>query len=96
MKKDRAKELIPVIQAYTEGKTIQYKGCSGKWADVNEPAFLDSYSYRVKPEPIERWVNVYVGGEEYTFKSNVDAEYHASRCYLDLVRIVHLVEVSDE
>ena len=51
MTREEAKELLPIIQAYAEGKTIQlFDG--GKWLDVYETDFHEStYKYRIKPEP---------------------------------------------
>lgn len=54
--RERAKELLPIIQAFTEGKTIQWKDGLGRWLDFsNEDAevnFNDCHShYRIKPEP---------------------------------------------
>ena len=51
MTREEAKELLPIIQAYAEGKTIQFlDGC--KWLDVYETDFHEStYKYRIKPEP---------------------------------------------
>jgi hypothetical protein len=49
MTKEKAKQLIPLLQAYTEGKTIQYKDYN-RWVDVGEPAFDKHSEYRIKPE----------------------------------------------
>ena len=51
MTREEAKELLPIIQAFAEGKTIQFlDGC--KWIDVCETDFHEStYKYRIKPEP---------------------------------------------
>ena len=55
--KDRIKNLIPIIQAFSEGKVIQEFNNS-KWNDVNELDFLNFFNlekspsiYRIKPEP---------------------------------------------
>lgn len=54
MKRERAKELLPIIQAYAEGKTIQFRRrYSDVWADVraSEPSFDDlNLFYRIKSE----------------------------------------------
>ncbi len=49
----RAKELLPVIQAFAEGKKIQFKdSVTQKWADGDQFSFdYSSYQYRIKPEP---------------------------------------------
>lgn len=54
MTREEAKELLPIIQAYAEGKTIQYKvnEVKGGWQDMYNPSFNDAPSeYRIKPEP---------------------------------------------
>ena len=51
MIREQAKELLPIIQAFAEGKTIQYK-VKGGWQDIDNPSFNDLPSeYRIKPEP---------------------------------------------
>lgn len=44
--------MLPLLQAYAEGKTIQIKTDDG-WEDLNEPSFAEPFDslYRVKPEP---------------------------------------------
>ena len=50
MTREEAKELLSIIQAYAEGKTIQFLD-GGKWADVYETDFYQSPDkYRIKPE----------------------------------------------
>lgn len=53
MNRERAKELLPIIQAYAEGKTIQCIGVGFEnWHDVDNELEIDSmrYKYRIKPE----------------------------------------------
>ena len=53
MNREKAKELLPIIQAYAEGKTIQYIGVGFEnWHDVDNELEIDSmrYKYRIKPE----------------------------------------------
>ena len=48
----QAKELLPIITAFAEGKQIQLKTIYSTWIDSNEFAFnADASSYRIKPEP---------------------------------------------
>ena len=57
MTREEAKELLPIIQAYAEGKTIQFLD-GGKWADVYETDFYQSPDkYRIKLEPNYRPFN---------------------------------------
>lgn len=52
MDRQQAKKLLPIIQAYTEGKVIQTINASGEWVNNREPLFNCDYNmYRIKPEP---------------------------------------------
>jgi hypothetical protein len=51
MNKDKAKELLPLIKALADGKTIQ-EDVYGQWLDAECPTFYrEVWNYRVKPEP---------------------------------------------
>ena len=47
---EEAKELLPIIQAYVEGKTVQYEFYTDIWKDIKEPSFRSDVKYRIKPE----------------------------------------------
>lgn len=55
MTREEAKELLPIIKAFAEGKEIQYRTCSDKWEDIKENERVNFTSppsdYRIKPEP---------------------------------------------
>jgi hypothetical protein len=51
MTRDRAKELLPIIKAYSEGKEIEFLDYDGEWVPKNTAAgFVDSGTYRIKPK----------------------------------------------
>ena len=51
MTREEAKELLPIMEAYSKGKTIQIKN-QDKWVDLIEATFGASPDkYRIKPEP---------------------------------------------
>ena len=51
MTREEAKQLLPIMQAYAEGRTIQFLD-GGKWLDLCESDFYESPErYRIKPEP---------------------------------------------
>ena len=50
MTREEAKELLPFIQAFAEGKTIQV-WANDTWKDENYPFFGTLYQFRIKPEP---------------------------------------------
>lgn len=56
MKRQQVKELLPIIQAYAEGKQIEIKTKEGKsWCTLeeNDIQYLDfkKCDFRIKPEP---------------------------------------------
>ena len=51
MTREEAKELLPIIQAYVEGKTVQYEFYTDIWKDIKEPSFRSDVKCRIKPEP---------------------------------------------
>lgn len=53
MNRQRAKELLPVIQAFAEGKTIEsrYIKTGMAFTENRIPSFSDDFEYRIKPEP---------------------------------------------
>ena len=60
MNRNQAKELMPIIQAFLEGKTIERKTRSWEpnkgwrdetqWENTEELIFRDTFVYRIKPE----------------------------------------------
>lgn len=52
MNRQQAQDLLPIIEAYAAGKTIQVKSIiDGLWYDSGELRFnLDPQNYRIKPE----------------------------------------------
>lgn len=58
MNRQQAKDLLPIIQAFAEGKTVQFKWGNGAWADLEKNDALNlarlvkyPQDYRIKPEP---------------------------------------------
>lgn len=52
MTREEAKKLLPLIQEYAEGKTIQFLKIDGTWRDMTKPNFSSPVNYyRIKPEP---------------------------------------------
>lgn len=53
MNREQAKELLPIIQAFVKGKTIEFRerGCT-LWTESISPIFnFAIFEYRIKPEP---------------------------------------------
>lgn len=55
MNREQTKALLPIIQAFSEGKTIQSRCITADtslWWDDDNPTFeVDDFDYRIKPEP---------------------------------------------
>lgn len=52
MNRSEAKELLPIIKAFAEGKTIQLKTVDKGWQDIHSASFdSNPKNYRIKPEP---------------------------------------------
>lgn len=55
MNRNEAKELLPIIKAFSEGKTIQVKQTTGEWVSFSHISHMSFDSepkcYRIKPEP---------------------------------------------
>lgn len=53
MTKEEVKEMLPVLQAFAEGKTIEsrcIKGDKSLWYDDEDPSFDNDLEYRIKPD----------------------------------------------
>ena len=74
--RERVAELLPILQAYAEGKTIEWKANGEeRWKECpitsrDGLSFLDGYFYRVKPEPVkhEVWLNTYFDKQSGAFR----------------------------
>ena len=98
-------EMIAVIQAHKDGKTIQVRGKGRpKWHDRTRPSWdFDSCDYRVKPEPrvayFAEYTNPY-GGNVLTqgrFDTKEDLQKTLdSWAVRPTYRIVKFVEVLDD
>ena len=56
MDRNQAKQLLPIIQAYAEGKSIEFSSItdvSKAWREVADfpLGMIDSFKFRIKPEP---------------------------------------------
>ena len=57
MNRKEIAELMPIIQAFAEGKAIEsrcIKGDKSLWYDDEDPSFDDDLEYRIKLEPTYR------------------------------------------
>lgn len=94
-------EIIAVLQAFKDGKAIQFavrKSDPRKWLElsIRDLAWnFASYEYRVKPEPRTIWVNEYPDGSGTVHHSDEVAVRAAHGC-CPVRAAVKYVEVIDE
>ena len=65
MNRERARELLPIIQAFAEGKKVQHRSrdlSMSAWIGIDDNAPFDyseeELEWRIKPEPFECWLEV--------------------------------------
>ena len=85
MTREEVKELLPIIQAFAEGKTIQFKTKDRPWFDLldNNLEMREVFKYRIKPEPKYRpfktqeecWNEMHEHPDFGWIKGNVTGEY---------------------
>ena len=51
MTREQAKELLPIIQAFAEGKTIEYSYDGEHWERNDAPVWDCDVMFRIKPQP---------------------------------------------
>ena len=59
MTREEAKQLLPIIQAFAEGKIIECRtkpgtisaGIPNEWTEIKEIGFWNGIEYRIKPDP---------------------------------------------
>ena len=53
MTREEAKELMPIIKAFSEGKEIEglYKGTKSPWFKIKDMYIDGGIIFRIKPEP---------------------------------------------
>jgi len=52
MNRDEAKQLLPIIKAFSEGKEIERRSFGEKqWKEANYIVHTDCNEYRIKPSP---------------------------------------------
>lgn len=95
-----AKAQAELMQAWLDGKPIQYRGVGtyGKWATIYPtspvpPAFtFELYEYRIKREPRVLYANEYPGGRLRPHNTRELADRFASRRRVGLVKFVEVIE----
>lgn len=91
-------QIIEVVTAFKNGKKIEARHkIMGDW-HVAIPAWdFHQFDYRVKPEPMELWVNVYESGDHYVYTAKEKALLHAHKhCLRKAVLFREVIGANDE
>ncbi|MFA6043412.1 MAG: hypothetical protein WC718_00385 [Phycisphaerales bacterium] len=98
MTKERAKHLLPVLQAIIDGKPVRHKSFfkGSPWQDLPEEmgTLYADHRYEVKPEPREFWVVTFAEGlADTVHRSRADAYDGQVAHWLECI---HVREVAEE
>lgn len=68
-------EKIAVMQAFEDGKEIEHSANGVFWGQSQTPTWnWEALHYRIKPEPLAAWANLYPSGRMYTYSTKEGAE----------------------
>jgi len=81
-----------LIKQWADGAEIE-REAGYKWIVTPYPSWYDHLIYRVKPQPLEYWVNVYPDGAVGTFHTTLST---AEAVNGGVGKVVHMREVCDE
>ena len=94
------KEKIEVMQAALDGEEIEVRNKSGvgEWDIMPMPNFESWHclDYRIKPKPLEFWVNVYKGRYLSDRYESKEAALRGKSFADDYIKTVKVREVTDE
>ena len=95
------KEKIEVMQAALDGKEIEHTWIhQNEWITTQTQPYPDfnwqKMDYRIKPEPLEFWINIYEGGVFSVFSSVDSAEFDADGMDISFIKTIKVKEVTDE
>ena len=98
MDRNRAKELLPIIEAYANGDVIQFRLPEADWLDdawTDDDEFLEDddidIEYRIKPKPREFFVCSSYDNQENKVAYELDDESLVDH-YHEFIRVREVIE----
>lgn len=81
MTPQRAAELLPIITAFAEGKSVECRGkAGGEWERMDDPRWTDACDYRIAKSPSELWIVSWPGSPTISvWKTECEAREHCMR-----------------
>lgn len=95
MNRERAKELLPIIEAFANGEDIQGRRSGAAWIDTNDdPQFQTSFfEWRIKPSPRQFWVNIYPSGVGFDcFATEQEANLKPGTDRSECIKLTEVIE----
>lgn len=95
MNREQVKRLLPVIQAYADGKEIQWRHMPcDDWSPCILSTISESFEYRIKPrEPREFWVSDHDNGKyRYTYDEEPPARQFDQRQNVSIFKVREIIE----
>lgn len=94
------KEKIEIMQAWLDGKTIEFKKGHKPWATLSmaactedEPTwYWGEYEYRIKPEPFECWIALSNDG----YAEIITDKRRLKSFNMDYFKVIKVREVEDQ
>lgn len=99
MTREQAKSLLPVIQAFADGKDVQVRVDGGQWITRHskEVPYLnfdnESWEWRVKPQPREWWIIQFSNGVTSVHNNKSITESFINSVNPSVSEIIHVREV---
>jgi len=89
MNRERAKELLPVIQAFADGQDIQARAkVDIDWSDIDSPLWAHGSEYRIKTKPREYYINIGANAPVIIPAMSIDFDYREQGKHMIKVREV--------
>lgn len=108
MTPERARELLPIITAFSEGKRIEWlDDLTNTWIFAENQTWLDNFRYRIAPEQPKKKVKMWQAlmrsdlgsftSSDYYFTSEEKAKIALGKSFVMLLPHTEIeVEVDDE
>ena len=97
MNQEQAIKFLPLITAFAQGKEVQVRTTTNSnWSNTRDPLWHPSQQYRVKPEVVVKYINIYEDGSRYTHVTLSDAVAGKTRGDGSPAPSVRTIKVTEE
>ncbi|MDA3833724.1 MAG: hypothetical protein PF495_10025 [Spirochaetales bacterium] len=99
MTRDEAKKMWPIIQAFSDGKTITYRDEPMNWKSAELDFVGDPDLYAIQPDPIEYWTLCDPNDRSNYWNEQYHSEEEAreiAKGNTNYTQVIHMRQVMDE